>query len=253
MSKLTALIVDDENRAREVLKAILQKHFPNVEIVALVGDIPEAVKAIHKHKPQLIFLDVEMPGYSGLELMDFFEPEKIDFKIIFVTAYSEYALQAFRLSAIDYLLKPIQIEQLREAIQKAENSIATHQQQNENLKLSSLKDNYNSSNRKIALPLSDGILLLALNDIVYLKAEGSYTQLYLTDGSKLLISKKLADLEHLCESGEFFRTHRSYMVNISHIKKIGRYDADVLMDNGHEISITNEKRAILLEIVKEGK
>ena len=116
---MRALIVDDEAKARSVLKELLAEFGTTIEVVAMADDIPSAVKAIHQHKPEVVFLDIEMPGYNGFQLLEFFD--KINFKIVFTTAYSEYAVQAFEISAVDYLLKPIQISQLERTIGKLQN------------------------------------------------------------------------------------------------------------------------------------
>jgi two-component system, LytTR family, response regulator len=245
--QIKAIIVDDEVNARLVLKGMLEELYPEVVIAAEAKNIPEAVKAIHKHEPNLVFLDIEMPGHSGLEILEFFDRDNIKFKIIFVTAYSEYAINAFELSAIDYLLKPVRKEHLQRAISRLEPNV-TH---NYNTLFNNL---YEPNNKKIVLKTGDGMLFINLDEIIYLKADGSYTNFYLTDGQVILVSKKLIEYERLEQIGRFMRIHRSHIINLNHIKKILKADGGfIVMSNNEELSISMEKRQFLLDKIAEEK
>lgn len=234
---IRALIVDDEQKARNVLNALLTDNFSDVEVVDQVEDVPTAVRSINRHKPDVVFLDVEMPGYNGFQLLDFFD--KIDFNIIFTTAYSEYAIQAFQVSAVDYLLKPLQIEQLETAIEKLKGK---NVEQNREV-FDNLKENIaNNSIRKIALPTSSGILFVKIEDIVYLKADGSYTNFFLTNGKQVLVSRKIKEYEAaLSNENRFYRPHRSYVINADRITEYVKADGgSVVLDNGDSIPISRE-------------
>ncbi len=234
---IRALIVDDEQKARNVLNALLTDNFSDVEVVDQVEDVPTAVRSINRHKPDVVFLDVEMPGYNGFQLLDFFD--KIDFNIIFTTAYSEYAIQAFQVSAVDYLLKPLQIEQLELAIEKLKGKSV---EQNREV-FDNLKENIaNNSIRKIALPTSSGILFVKVEDIVYLKAEGSYTNFYMSNGKQVLVSRKIKEYEAaLSNENRFYRPHRSYVINADRITEYVKADGgSVVLDNGDSIPISRE-------------
>lgn len=245
---LKAIIIDDESKAREGLKNIIKINFPQLNLIADAPDVPEGVKLIQKLQPDIVFLDIEMPIYSGLELLDFFEKDKINFNIIFTTAYADHAIKAFRLSAIDYLLKPIQVSQLKEAIDKIDKKLIVP----ENYSL--LKTNYyNNKHQKIALSLSEGLTIIALNDIIYLKAEGAYTQITLLNQEKILTSKSLGDFDYLCSENHFFRTHRSFIINSEKIKRISRQANDVIMCNDDEISITQERKSQLIDLFRDIK
>lgn len=240
---MKVIIVDDELNARLALSGILADSFPDVEVQALCKDIPEAIKAINKYQPDLVFLDISMPGYSGLELFDFFDHEQINFRVVFVTAHAEFAINAFGLNALDYLLKPIKIIDIERALSKMTTA-------NEPLK--SIKDklspHFNQS-EKIALQTGDGILFLELDKIIYLKADGSYTHFYTTDQSKITISKRLAEFEKLEIMGKFMRIHRSHIVNINQIQKFLKQDGGTLiMSDGAELSISNEKKQALMDL-----
>lgn len=244
---MKTLIVDDEKNARLALRGIVEENFPSIEIIGESNDIPSAVKMINKHKPELVFLDISMPGYSGLELFKFFDENEIHFKVIFVTAHSEYAVNAFELSAVDYILKPIQIAALQRAIQKV------NQNKAENLK--ALQDNFEiDAPKRIALQTGEGILFIKFEDIIYLKADGSYTHFFADNHPKITVSKRIADYERLVDMGPFIRIHRSHIVNYNRIQKIIKQDGgSVIMDNKTQLSISANKKAELLQLFDNHK
>lgn len=239
---MKAIIVDDELNARLALRGIIEENFPEIKIVAENADVPNAVKSIHSFQPELVFLDIAMPGYSGLELLKFFDEKTINFKIIFVTAYTEYAINAFELSAVDYILKPVRIDALQRALSKV-NDIKS----NESLKV--LQSNLDvPQNKKIALNTGDGITFIELQDILYLKADGSYTHFFISNKNKITVSKKIAEFERLEVVGNFMRIHRSHIINLERIQKILKQDGGtVIMDNGDELSISIDRKSSLLE------
>jgi two-component system, LytTR family, response regulator len=240
---ITSIIIDDEPKARIVLQAVINQYCPTVEVMELCADLPSGIKAIKKHKPQLVFLDIEMPGHSGLELLDFFAPEEVNFGIIFTTAYNEYALQAFKFSAIDYLLKPIQHTQLME-------TIARFSQKNELLQLQqiqALQQNLlpqnNIDDKRIVVPVGQIYKILNPKDITMIKGEGAYSEIYLNDGSKVFASRNLKHFEDaLLQIPFFFRSHKSYLINVNsvleYVKKDGGY---LTMKGGQTAGISNEK------------
>lgn len=239
---MRAIIVDDELNARLALRGILEENFPEIQIVAENADVPSAVKSIHAFQPELVFLDIAMPGYSGLELLNFFDVNTINFKIIFVTAFAEYAINAFELSAVDYILKPVRIDALQRALTKVNESNSLE-------KIKVLQNNLDlPQNKKIALNTGDGITFIELLDILYLKADGSYTHFFLSNKSKITVSKKISEFERLEQVGNFMRIHRSHVINLERIQKILKQDGGtVIMDNGDELSISSDKKTVLLE------
>lgn len=239
---MRAIIVDDELNARHALRGIIEENFPEIEIVAENPDVPNAVKSIHSFQPELVFLDIAMPGYSGLELLKFFDEKNINFKIIFVTAYTEYAVNAFELSAVDYILKPVRIDALQRALSKVNVTKSI-----ESLRV--LLNNFDvPQHKKIALNTGDGITFIELQDILYLKADGSYTHFYISNKNKITVSKKIAEFERLEIVSNFMRIHRSHIINLERIQKILKQDGGtVIMDNGDELSISTDKKAALLE------
>lgn len=232
-----AIIIDDEEMARVLLHQMLVEYCPQVETVGVCADLPEGVKAIRRHKPDLVFLDIEMPGYSGLELLEFFNEDEVDFSIVFVTAYNNYAIQAFKLSAVDYLLKPIEIDDLIQAIKLFE-------QNRRSINLDVLKHNLKpNSVKKIALSTLNQIYFVKLDDIMFLKADGAYTKVYLNDGKEILVSKGLKTFETvLLENEDFDRCHKSYIVNLTYVTQYLKANGgSLLVDNKHEIDVSPQK------------
>lgn len=249
--ELTAVIIDDEAKARRIMEALLTESCPEVKVLASAEDVLSGIKAINKHKPDIIFLDIEMPGYTGFQLLDFFD--EIDFEVIFTTAYSEYAVQAFQVSAVDYLLKPIQMDQLKHAVEKVGKFQDKISRKRERLEV--LRENMDAHQiNKIALPTSNGLIFIATEDVIYFEADGSYTNIYMADGNKFLISKKIKEFEvMLGNDTRFFRTHRSFLVNMLRIKQYIRHDGHIKMDNGSVVHLSRERKEEFNKLVNNLK
>lgn len=237
-----AIIIDDEERARNGLRQLLALSCPEVEVVADCADVPSAVIAINQHRPDVVFLDIEMPKYSGLELFNFFA--EVHFEVIFVTAYSEFAIRAFELNAIDYLLKPVDSDKLRNAVSKLERRSGE--------RYTALQEGYSRQEfHRIALPVSDGLLFVEVADIMLLEAEGAYTHVYLHDGSKLLVSKRIAFFEQvLADRPSIIRVHRSFIVNFNHVTKYSKAESLLSLDNGITVPVPKEKKAEIEEALR---
>lgn len=233
---IKAVLVDDEKMARALLKGYLEEFCPQVEVMEECADLPNGVKAIRKHQPNIVFLDIEMPGHNGLELLEFFDPKDVNFSIIFTTAYNQYALQAFKLSAVDYLLKPIEPNELVESINRfmLNQSKKDYQLLKENLVPQSLK--------KIGVPQGNTIKYIPIDEILFFKAEGAYTQIQLQDQSKLLASKGLKYYDELLsDAPHFYRTHKSYLINIHHVTEHVKSEGGYLKIGDYEVGITSDK------------
>ncbi|WP_312322261.1 response regulator [Soonwooa sp.] len=243
---INAIIIDDEERARMNLKLLVQEFCPEIKIIAECKSLSAGVKTIRKENPALVFLDIEMPGHSGLELLDFFNESEVNFSIIFVTAYNNYAINAFKLSAIDYLLKPINPQDLQ-------NAVALFQKRkNQTDNLIALKTNLEHSfNNKIAIPVSGKIIFMNIEDILYLKGDGAYTTINKTDRTNLLVSRNLKYFEDFFkDNNSLMRVHRSYIANLSHIGSLGKKDgAYIEFLNGDWIPIANDKLQEILNKV----
>ena len=241
---MKAIIVDDETKARQLLRAMLSDLCPNVEVVADCDDLPNGVKAIKRHSPDLVFLDIEMPGHSGLELLDFFNDDEVNFNIIFTTAYDHYAIQAFKLSAVDYLLKPLSPKGLVEAVERA-----MRHKERDNSRMQMLRHHLNGdSSGKLAVPHLNGLRFLAYDDILYLKGERAYTSIVCKDGTTLTASRNLKHFEDLLAGAkDFFRCHRSFIVNLTYVKEYVRSDGGHLVMEGKvHVSISPERVDALL-------
>jgi two-component system, LytTR family, response regulator len=245
---LHAVIIDDEERSRHVLASLLEQYCPSVQIAGTASNVPEGVLAINKHKPDVVFLDVEMPEYSGFELLDFFR--EIDFEIIFVTAYSQYAIRAFEVSAVGYLLKPVEIDSLQQAVDRVKQR---KQQVANQQRLQLLRDTMQSEEvRRIALPMGDGLMFVEVTDIVFLEADGAYTHVFLRNGSKILVSKRLKFFEDVLANRKiFFRPHRSHLININCIRKYVRGEGTLMMDNNSHLSLSRERKMEFETLLKD--
>ncbi len=242
------IIIDDENKARQLLQHMLADVTQEIEVVATCDDLPSGVKAIKKYQPDLILLDIEMPGHSGLTILEYFEDEEINFDIIFCTGYREYAIQAFKLSAIDYLLKPINPIMLKEAVdrylkksQKA--SAAEYRVLQENI-----STHTEVGDKFIVVNSTNSTRFVKIKEIVMLKAEGSYCELYLQSGEKLLISKNLKHFEELLSYVPyFFRNHKSYMVNLKCVLEYNRSENLLLLQGQLQSTLSTEKSELFFQ------
>jgi len=236
-----AIIIDDEPMARELLEGMISEYIPNVNVVELCENLPTGIKSINKHKPDLVFLDIEMPGYNGLDLLDFFNSDEINFSIIFVTAYNQYAIQAFKLAAVDYLLKPIESDDLIKAVSLFEKMVSS-------LNLQVLKSNLNSQSKKIAISTSNTIAFVNLDEILFFKADGAYTNVFLEGNKVILTSKNLKYYENLLVPySNFFRCHKSFIVNTNYISEYIKSDGGFLRVKNFDVSLSTDKVSILLE------
>ncbi|MCL9805787.1 LytTR family DNA-binding domain-containing protein [Flavobacterium amniphilum] len=243
---MKAILVDDEPNARSLLRNLINDHCKGIEIIEEAPDVKTAVKLLNKHAIDIVFLDIEMPNENGFALFDYFENPT--FETIFCTAYSEYAIKAFEVSAADYLLKPISISKLQLAVEKA----IKQQGQNQILqKINLLKENITVNQlQKIALPQADGLTFLKIEDILYFEADGSYTHV-ITNTEKYLISKKIKEFDELLQGdSRFFRVHRSYLVNIQMILKYNKKEGSTLLfENGKVIPVAREKKSEFDEFI----
>lgn len=239
---MMAIIIEDEARAQRTLQTLLEMYCPQIEVIGLASRISEAVKIINDSPPDLVFLDIELPGENGFALFKWIPNPT--FKTIFTTAYERFAIDAFRVSALDYLLKPIQAEQLVRAVAK----LSAHDSLVQLKQIQHLQENISSKElRVVSFPLSSGLRFVNPMDIILLKADGSYTHVWLVGGEKLLISRKLGELEFVDLLPYFCRTHRSFVVNLHEVKEYVKSDgAYLLMKNGEIAGISREKKEEVL-------
>jgi two-component system LytT family response regulator len=243
---LKAILIDDEPECLRSLAHDISKYCPGVDITAQCDSGKDAIKAIHTLKPDVLFLDIDMPYINGFDLLEMV-PEA-DFEVIFTTAYDKYAIQAFRISAVDYLLKPIETDALKDAVEKVR---ILREKGNTSKQISFLlqqiKDLENNNVRKIALPTFDGLEFINMADIVYCQSDGAYSYVFFSDDSRLYISKTLRYLEDALCNFHFFRVHNSYIVNLHHVKKYSKTDGGLLiLSNGEKVRVSRSKKDELL-------
>lgn len=241
---MKALIIDDEERARRVLATLITKHCPEVEIVGEAADVPEAVQQIYKLKPDVVLSDIDMPEYYGFEIVKFIKDA--DFALIFITAHQEYAIRAFEASAIDYILKPIKVEDLKRAIGRATKKYNQNSQKAETL-LANIQQDKPS---RIALPSAEGYSFVGISGIAYLIADKSYTYVIEAGGNQTLVTKNLKYFEDHLKDFSFFRSHRSYLLNLDKVSRYLRADHLVVMDDGFEIPVARDKREEFVALYK---
>lgn len=237
---MKVLIIDDEQKARNLLHILLEENCKRIDHIFEAESLLDGVEIIKNERPQIVFLDIEMPENSGLEILDFVSKEEYNFEIIFTTAYSEYAIQAIQLSAIDYLLKPIRGAKVKEAVDKALEFLGKSKIGEQ---LEELKQVFTSKTlKKIGLPVNDGIEFVSFDDIIMMEADGMYTKIS-TVKEEMLISKPLKHfVELLHKVRVFYRPHRSYLINLMFIKKYVKSDGGyILMDNNRSVSISKER------------
>ncbi|HOZ51176.1 MAG TPA: LytTR family DNA-binding domain-containing protein [Chitinophagaceae bacterium] len=244
----SCIIIDDENRARQLLANMLSDLTNEISVVAECDDLPSGVKAIKKFKPDLVFLDIEMPGHSGLEILDYFEDDEITFDIIFATGYSEYAIQAFKLSAIDYLLKPLNPIALKDSINRFLKNSNIEKVPDYRALQENIAKNNDVNDKCIVVNLSTITRFIKVKDILMLQAEGSYCNLFLQGGEKLMASKNLKHFEdRLSDIPFFFRSHKSFIINLKQVIEYNRSENSILLQDKLIGMISTDKSDLFIE------
>lgn len=246
---IRALIVDDASQVRKLLRLMLSELAVDVQLIGEAENLQQAVELIRLEKPQLVFLDIEMPGKNGLQLVSELTAEELNFHIIFITAYSQYAIQAFRLSAVDYLIKPVKEKELLEALEKVrkqtELNRLSQQLKNlsEHLKL--------EANNTICIPVNYGQEYIHVNDIEYIEADNTYVYIYFVNGERKLVTKHLKYFEDLlCDFELFAKVHRSFIINRKQLKAFRKEDRGmIVMNSGKQISLSRTHRQSFLELL----
>jgi two-component system, LytTR family, response regulator len=246
---LRTIIIDDEIPMQQGLEKMLKSNCPNVKVVATAGSVEEGLKAISLHHPDLVFLDIKMNDGTGFDLLK--QVDSVDFKVIFITAFNQYAVKAFKFSALDYLLKPVDTDELAEAVKKAEKVIISDMLTQLNILEEQLR-NENTQNRKIILKTHDSIYILQLHDLVYFESDGNYTTVYLVDGKRIIVSKSLREFEEMLTNNGFYRVHKSFLVNLSLINRFDKGDGGFLvMNTGDRVPVATRKKEKLLDLFDE--
>lgn len=243
---IRSIIIDDEPDGREALQIAIQNYCPEIEILTLCATPEEGIQAIRSQKPDLVFLDIQMPHKSGFNLLE--ELGEFDFEVIFVTAFDRYAVKAIKFSALDYLLKPVDVDELQKAVKKATMRISR-----KGFKVnyeSLLKNMKNSSGRieKLAIPDAEGIVFEKVADIIFCEADGNYTKIYLAGRRQLLVSKNLKEFENMLGDNGFFRIHHAHLINLQHIRKYVKGEGGyVILEEGHNLDVSRRKKESFLQ------
>lgn len=242
---IKALIVDDELKSRESLSIILSDFFDDVHVVGLSQNVSEALDHIKRTKPDVVFLDIQMQRETGFDLL--LSLQQVDFEVVFTTAHSEYAIKAFKFSAIDYLLKPIDLSELSNAIRKVQQKRGSDIM----TRLEQLFHNLRpvpAQQYKIGLPTSDGLVFVRTEDILYCEADSNYTIFFTTDGTRHIVSRTLKEYDDLLAEHHFFRIHNSYLINLNWVKKYVRGEGgQVIMTNDATLDVSRRRKDALLE------
>lgn len=248
MTLIKALIIDDEPAALEALKMKLEMYCENVEVLAVCSSAKEGLQAINEHKPDLVFLDIEMPWMNGFEMLDCLG-DNIDFDVVFVTAYDQYAIRAFKVKALDYLLKPVDKDDLTSCVDRlrADRKNFKREQLTELLQ----EMDKSLSAKRILLHTKNAIEIVTQSDITYLQADSNYCSVYTSDGKRIMVTKSLNALEKLLDPKIFMRIHRSHTVNMNCMKKISSGDGgiDVILLDGSVLPVSRRKKDDLLEVL----
>lgn len=239
MNKIRTLLVDDEESARNVLSNLLQRFCPDIEIIATCGDLETAVEAIKTHHPALVFLDIEMPNYAGYEIVHFFDT--INFAIVFVTAYDQYALRAFEISAVDYLLKPVDIERLQQTVARVKEGIDL---KNALERYALLEHALETNEVKSIIVSEKGYQeVVQLDEIIAIEAQESYSFIYTLNGKKFVASKNLKHFERiLSENKTFIRVHKSWLVNLTFIVNYSKSELSINLKNNIVAKLSKYKK-----------
>jgi two-component system, LytTR family, response regulator len=247
MHMLKAILVDDELNSLQNLQLKIQEYCPAIRIVAQSQRPEEAIILIQQHKPDVIFLDIEMPRMSGFKMLE--QMSDIDFEIIFITAYNHYAINAIRISAFDYLVKPVSIEDLQQTVGRLEEFTAKKSKERAEVLKRNLA-NPKTQEDQMAIPTQDGLEFIQIKQIVRIESSSNYSKIVLQQGKTLLVTRQLKDFEELLEDYRFYRIHHSHLINLNYIAKYVRGDGgQITMHNGDMIDVSRRKKEVFLKLI----
>lgn len=246
---MTAILIDDEPNATEALTNMLRMTTPDVEVIAVANDPLLGIEKLRNAAPDLLFLDIQMPHMNGFELLE--KLDKINFNVIFTTAYDQYALQAFKVSAVDYLLKPIDMDELEAAVTKVRDRL-----QATRLDFSAFEKLFQQVQKpepqRIALPVGDGLMFVPVADIVRMQSDSNYTMFHLANRDKVLVSRTLGDYEDMLAGQNFCRVHHSHLINLAHLRRYVKSDGGYAeMSDGSKVEISRRKKDDFVAMIGE--
>lgn len=243
---IRCILVDDESNSLEMMEWLLQTYCPQVKVEALCSNAESGMQAIAKYRPDVVFLDIEMPHMNGFDMLEQFD--KLYFDVVFCTAYDQFAIKAFKYSALNYLLKPVDPDDLKETIRRIEAKHAIPTREQLELLISGIKTTQKQTVNRIALTTSDGMIFVSTADILYCEAESNYTSVVLQN-KKIVVSKTLKEIDEALAGPDFYRIHNSFLININQVQRFVRGDGGyVVMNDGKSIGISRSRRQEFMEL-----
>ncbi|NQU33639.1 MAG: response regulator transcription factor [Bacteroidetes bacterium] len=247
---MRTVVIDDEPNARQVVKNILEQYCKSIEIIGEADSVSEGVKIINKLNPDLVLLDIRMPDGTGFNLLK--KVRHLNFHFVFITAYEEYAIQAIRQSALDYIVKPINTNELIEAVEKAELTRPRESELKNKLDTLSYNQSGDRSDKRLVLNTQESIYIVKVEEIVSCKADKNYTEVNIINGKKLVISKTLKDIEEMLLGCGFFRTHQSHLVNLKYIDHYEKgLGGTIIMNDSSRIPVSSRKKDVFLQLMSK--
>jgi two-component system, LytTR family, response regulator len=247
---IRCILIDDESNSLEMMEWLLKTYCPQVQIDAMCNSAEAGIEAINKYKPDVVFLDIEMPHMNGFDMLEQFD--KLNFDVVFCTAYDQFAIKAFKYSALNYLLKPVDPDDLKETIRRLEDKKVSPSREQLELLMQGIRNTQRPTVSRIALTTGEGLLFVTTADILYCMADSNYTSVVLKGGKKILVSKVLKDIDEALSGPDFYRIHNSYLINLNHISKYVRGDGGyVVMQDGVTVSISRSRRQDFMELFEK--
>ncbi len=247
MQVLKAILVDDELNSLQNLQFKIHEYCPSIKVVAQSQNPEEAIRLIQQYKPDVVFLDIEMPRMSGFKMLE--QIPEIDFEIIFITAYNHYAINAIRISAFDYLVKPVAIEELQQTVERLGNFTIKKTRERADILKKNLA-NPKSQEDHIAIPTNDGLEFIQIKQILRIESSSNYSKIILLTGPQMLVTRQLKDFEELLQDYRFYRVHHSHLINLNYISKYVRGDGgQITMRNGDIIDVSRRKKEVFLKLI----
>jgi two-component system LytT family response regulator len=244
--KIKTIIVEDEHKSLLTLKALLERYCPEVRVIGTANCVEEGVRVIQELKPELVFLDIAMPDGDGFDLLN--RIDTVEFEVIFITAYNDFALKAFEFSALHYLLKPVNYIELQDAVHRY---LKMRPSQNVQSQLDILNNSLKSNYDKISLPSNDGLIIVQIQDILRLEAAGNYSSVFLAQGEEIIVTKTLNQFEDILSGLGFIRIHNTHLINLSYVKKYQRGQGGVVtMINGIALTVSRTRKNEFIEGLK---
>ena len=243
---IRCILVDDESNSLEMMEWLLQTYCPEVKVEALCNSAESGMQAIAKYRPDVVFLDIEMPHMNGFDMLEQFD--KLYFDVVFCTAYDQFAIKAFKYSALNYLLKPVDPDDLKETVRRIEAKQAIPTREQLELLISGIRTTQKQTVNRIALTTSDGMIFVSTADILYCEAESNYTSVVLQN-KKIVVSKTLKEIDEALSGPDFYRIHNSFLININQVQRFVRGDGGyVVMNDGISIGISRSRRQEFMEL-----